>query len=198
MTLAGESALVARCVALCVVLMAALLPGQAEAKARSSAKPRTAADCPGARAQVSMANLPAASRATTCLLNLERARRGRGYLSASSSLAGAAKFHSKEMVRDVYFDHRDAQGRGVADRSRRAGYPMRFRWHIGENLAWGTRTMATPASVVERWMESPGHRANVLDPGFRVVGVGVEPGVPVEGAQGDGATFTAVFGSVRA
>lgn len=181
--------------------MAALLcglTGQAEANARPTAKPRTAADCPGARTQVSLANLPAARRATTCLLNIERARRGRGHLSASSRLAGAAKFHSKDMVREVYFDHRDAQGRGVADRSRRAGYPMRFRWHIGENLAWGTRAMATPASVVESWMASPGHRANVLDGGFRVVGVGVEPGVPVEGAPGDGATFTAVFGSARA
>ena len=57
-----------------------------------------------------------------------------------------------------------------------AGYRLRgVSYVVGENIAWGTYTLATPASIVSDWMHSEGHRANILDRGFRKTGMGVAP-----------------------
>jgi uncharacterized protein YkwD len=47
---------------------------------------------------------------------------------------------------------------------------------IGENLAWGVGRLSRARSIVRMWLASPGHRANLLDPGFRLVGVGAVRG----------------------
>jgi uncharacterized protein YkwD len=77
-----------------------------------------------------------------------------------------------------------------ADRIVAAGYP-RNGVSVGENLAWGEETAGTPA--VEGWMESPGHRANILRREFREVGIGLayEPPRPVSGRV---AVYTTNFG----
>jgi hypothetical protein len=69
----------------------------------------------------------------------------------------------------------------------------RGRWHVGENLAWGTLRRARPAAVVAAWLRSPSHRRIMLDPRYRVVGVGVVRGVPFPGPR-HGRTYTADFG----
>lgn len=67
-----------------------------------------------------------------------------------------------------YFSHTSQDGSGPGDRITDAGY----RWSTyGENIAKGQRT---PAAVMDSWMNSPGHRANILNCSFKELGVGVE------------------------
>ena len=69
----------------------------------------------------------------------------------------------------------------------------RGRWSVGENLAWGSGTQATPTSIVAAWMHSAGHRANLLAARFHVIGIGIVSGAPM-GSNG-GSTYTTDFGS---
>jgi len=64
---------------------------------------------------------------------------------------------------------------------------------IGENLAWGQAELATPRALVAAWMNSPGHRANVLGPRYAEVGLGFALGTPQDPTQG--ATVTAEYGT---
>jgi uncharacterized protein YkwD len=66
---------------------------------------------------------------------------------------------------------------------------------MGENLAWGTAELATPAAIVEAWLRSPGHRDNVLRPRFREIGVGVLEAAPEVGWEGSSpVTYVHAFG----
>ena len=100
------------------------------------------------------------------------------------------------MVAQRFFDHQSPAGQDVVDRARDAGYVKpRRTWTVAENLAWGSGTLATPRSIVRQWMQSPGHRANVVKRAYREIGVGVVTGVPSD--RGAGATYTADFGVIR-
>jgi uncharacterized protein YkwD len=69
------------------------------------------------------------------------------------------------------------------------------RWTVGENLAWGTGTLATPRATVEAWMRSADHRANLLDRGFDDVGIGIATGAPTTLDDGEtGGTYVTDFG----
>ena len=83
------------------------------------------------------------------------------------------------MIRRRFFSHFGTKppGQTLEQRLRRVRYiRARRSWIVGENLAWGTRRMSTPARVHRAWMRSTGHRANILHPTFRDVGIGIEPG----------------------
>jgi uncharacterized protein YkwD len=67
-------------------------------------------------------------------------------------------------------------------------------WIVGENLAWGTGTYATPRAVVKAWMRSPAHRRNIMERRFRVIGIGVMRGTPIAGVE-QGMTYTTDLGS---
>jgi uncharacterized protein YkwD len=152
-----------------------------------------AAACEGADIRPSAGTVAEAREATVCLINEERTKRGLKPLEVDSRLQKAAKRHSDDMRKRRYFDHVSPAGRTDVHRAKAAGYG-RFR-SLGENLAWGTGVLATPRSIVRSWMGSAGHRRNILDPGFRDVGVGIALGAPVRGYSG-GATYTADFGSI--
>jgi uncharacterized protein YkwD len=101
------------------------------------------------------------------LVNQERAKAGCGALTNNSKLASAARAHSADMVAKGYFDHTTPSGVTAAQRITNVGY----RWSsMGENIAAGQRT---PADVMRAWMNSAGHRANILNCGFRNIGVGL-------------------------
>jgi uncharacterized protein YkwD len=134
-----------------------------------------------------------AARATLHALNRVRAAHGLHVLRRDPCLARAARAHSREMVKRRYFAHRSAAGAGLVARIARTGWLRhRRRWHVAENLAWGTGRLATPAAVVRAWMASPPHRRHILAPDLRVAGIGVVRGTPF---TADGATYTADFGS---
>jgi Cysteine-rich secretory protein family len=81
--------------------------------------------------------------------------------------------HSRQMVEKDYFSHASFTGESVGSRLGRFGYGKSV---YGENIAGGYGTPADPGRTFERWMDSAGHRANVLDGRFRRVGVGTYTG----------------------
>lgn len=102
--------------------------------------------------------------------NRERARAGLPPLAVDSLLVTAAQAHSADMVARDFYSHTAPDGSRPWDRATAAGSACRT---IGENIACGQRSAA---EVVEGWMNSPGHRANILEPGFTHIGVGFAGG----------------------
>ncbi|MEP6688791.1 MAG: CAP domain-containing protein [Gemmatimonadales bacterium] len=145
------------------------------------------------------ANLELVRAAVLCLHNAERARHGLPRLIENPRLRRAAARHTLHMVAAHFFDHTTPVGSTMVDRIRRTGYTSHTRgWSIGENIAWGTGRLATAAQINRSWMNSPGHRANILQRAFREIGIGIETGVPVRlSAAQTGATYTADFGVRR-
>ncbi len=107
------------------------------------------------------------------LVNVERAKAGCGALRSNAILLGVARAHSRDMGVKGYFDHNSQDGRSPFDRMRAAGYRGNL---MAENIAAGQRTAA---AVMSSWMNSPGHRANILNCGFKVIGMGA---VTVQGS----------------
>ncbi|MEU1332899.1 sigma-70 family RNA polymerase sigma factor [Streptomyces sp. NPDC005865] len=104
------------------------------------------------------------------LVNTERAKAGCGPVRSNAKLATAATNHSNDMAARDYFDHTSPDGKGPGDRITAAGY----RWSTyGENIARGQQS---PASVMDSWMNSSGHRANILNCDFKEIGVGIHNG----------------------
>jgi len=134
--------------------------------------------------------------ATLCLLNAERGRRGLKPLSANPQLEKAATNYSLAMVRESFFDHISPNGSTLLTRVRRGTRYLRGarRYALGENIAWGSGEYASPRETVKGWMESAGHKTNILDRRFRHIGIGIALGAP-EDAQGmPAATYTTKFG----
>ncbi|MQY03345.1 CAP domain-containing protein [Actinomadura macrotermitis] len=117
------------------------------------------------------------------LVNAQRAKNGCRPLTVNAKLGRAAQAHSADMAARHYFDHTSKDGRSPGDRITAAGY----RWiTYGENIAMGQQT---PASVMNAWMNSSGHRANILNCAFKEIGVGV--------ALSGGPYWTQDFGATR-
>ena len=148
--------------------------------------------CPGAFDVPTESNRWETERATLCLVNARRAEAGLPPLSSSETLARAALAHSEDMGQRHFFAHDAPDGTEPAERIVAAGY-SRAGVSVGENLAWGEETAGSPAEIVEGWMETPGHRANILRREFREVGIGLayEPPRPVSGRV---AVYTTNFG----
>jgi uncharacterized protein YkwD len=156
------------------------------------------AACAHTEVAASVEALAAMAEATLCLLNGERADHGLAPLAPNRRLAAAATAYAQDLVAGSYFSHTGRDGSGVVDRVERTGYlPPGVDWMLGENLAWGTGALATPASIMRAWMDSPGHRENILNPGFREIGVGVATGNP-SAPDGLGATYATEFGLIEA
>jgi uncharacterized protein YkwD len=159
-----------------------------------SAPAASAAGCAGADARPGQVSNGTLAAATRCLVNVQRAQRGLPRLRSNRRLALAARRHASDMARNNYFSHRSRSGATVFDRIRRTGYLRGARfWAIGENIAWGGGSRGTPREIVRAWMNSTGHRANVLDRDFRHLGLGVARGAPVPGVGG--ATYVNTFGA---
>jgi uncharacterized protein YkwD len=141
--------------------------------------------------------LEEAASATLCLINRERAERGRAPLHENSQLAWTASRYSREMVSRGFFAHTTPEGETFVDRVLASHYVTRDEgWALGETLAWGTGRYGTPTQIVVAWMHSPHHRAAMLERRFRRVGVGIATSVPVRRyADLAGASYTALFGS---
>ena len=100
------------------------------------------------------------------LVNAERAKYGLPALTYSSALAAGAKEKSADMAKNGYFSHTSPTYGSPFDRMKSRGISYRA---AGENIAMGYRT---PEAVVQAWMDSPGHRANILSGKFTEIGVG--------------------------
>jgi uncharacterized protein YkwD len=91
-------------------------------------------------------------------------------LSISRKLTDAAEDHARDMVRRKFFDHRGSNGSQPKDRVLRAGYQPRL---SGENIALGPESAE---EVVAGWLDSPGHCANIMEPRFQEIGIGLAIG----------------------
>jgi uncharacterized protein YkwD len=123
--------------------------------------------------------------------NAERRRHGLRPLRASGALGRAARRHVRDMVRRHYFGHVSRGGHDVVDRVSGTSYGRGARFAVQENLYWWSRHRS-PAAVLTAWMGSSVHRANILHPGFRQVGVATVMRSPY-GRRG--VTVVAVYGS---
>ena len=102
------------------------------------------------------------------LTNIIRAQNGLSPLSVSSQLQQAAQTQSENLAFQDFFSHTGLDGLQPWDRAENAGYNYRA---IGENIAAGQRT---PAEVVQAWVDSPSHLANILNPVFTEIGIGYQ------------------------
>jgi uncharacterized protein YkwD len=110
-----------------------------------------------------------AERTLLTAINSARAAAGVPPLRATGSLTSAATWQSQVLAQAGYIDHTSPDGSTLIDRLTRA------RWHgstAGEDLA----VAASASDAVEMWMQSPGHRQNLLSPQFRTVGLGLARG----------------------
>ena len=151
-----------------------------------------AAACRGADAHPAQASVKQVRAATVCLVNAERRKHGRRALRVNAGLTLAGQRHARDMVRKRYFAHNSLAGRDFKARIARTGYLRGGSAVLGENLAWGSHGKATPRAIVRSWMASPGHRANMLQPKFREIGIGVVRASPR--GSNNAATYAAEFG----
>ena len=151
--------------------------------------------CSAPDAQPSASTLRETASSIRCLLNAERRSRGLRPLRSNSRLARAARLHSRDMVSKRYFSHDARDGRSMLDRIRAAGYlRARAAFTVGENIGWGSGSLASPRALVRAWMDSPPHRANILHRRYREIGIGLVLGAPSPGVSGAAVTATTNFG----
>jgi uncharacterized protein YkwD len=144
-------------------------------------------------------NLEAIDAATLCLVNQERARNGELPLRPNAQLEQAAQGHSEEMVEDDYFAHVAPSGLTPVARVEETGYlpNQQVGYTLGENIAWGTLQLSTPAAIVAAWIASPEHLANILFSAYRDTAIGVAPEAPASLAEGQpGAVYSQEFGVI--
>ena len=136
-----------------------------------------------------------ARKAVLCFVNRERQSRGLSGLDRSKKLQKAAQRHTEEMHGTGCFAH-ECPGEGdLTDRLGTVDYLTGglTRWVYAENVAWGFEDLGTPSAIVQAWMDSPPHRANILHGDFRDAGVGVEAGTP-SSKSAPGGIYTIDFG----
>ena len=150
-----------------------------------------AAGCPGSGAFPKPSEVETGRQAIICLLNAERAKHGLVPLRPHPLLELASQRHSDDMVRREYYAHETPDGVDPQMRMSAVGYSPPW---TGENLYTGTGVEATPVRAVKGWMESPGHRANILRPEFTEIGVGIAYESPKPEITNPGAVYTSNFG----
>jgi uncharacterized protein YkwD len=157
-------------------------------------KVKAAQECANTDVMPTAQNIELIRTAVRCLHNQIRAQHCLPLLKDNAKLRKAAARHAVDMVEEGFFDHASPDGDTFVDRILGAGYAKRKDgWSLGENLAWGTGDQSTPAGVMSAWMNSAGHKANILKRTYKEIGIGVRPGVPDD--SGVGATFTSEFGA---
>ena len=102
--------------------------------------------------------------------NRERVKVGARPLRANASLMKAAQIHAEDMAKRGYFAHKSPEGVEPWQRADQAGYRYNY---IGENIVLGAKT---PLAATQLWMNSPGHKANILEGKFVETGVGIATG----------------------
>lgn len=103
------------------------------------------------------------------LVNAQRLQHGMRPLVLDAKLSAAARSHSADMLQSGYFEHNSPHQTWDARVRSFTG----SRQLLAENLAYGSGSYATARSVIDQWMQSPEHRANVLRPGLHRIGIGI-------------------------
>jgi uncharacterized protein YkwD len=175
----------------CMALLSSLtLPAFARAQSR----------CAGAGLKPATSDETTIDRATLCLINRIRATHRLAPLHGNPTLGTVAASQVTTMIDLDYFA--DVRPGGQTPLALIAGtsYAHRAQVLIGQNIAWGTGSDASPSQIVAAWMASPPHRRNILTSEYRDAGVAVTPAVPSivdGGGASGGATYAMEFGVRR-
>ena len=152
--------------------------GAAKNDSTGAAKPRYSRPEPGSREDearpraTSRRILEIESLEQQCLDEVNRVRRRNGLqrLAFYEELLPVAREYSRRMAEQNFFSHDDPEGRSVKERVEDAAIKWRM---VGENLAYSNGYVNPVAASLHGWMNSPGHRANILAPDFNLTAVGV-------------------------
>jgi uncharacterized protein YkwD len=176
-----------------------LILGFAAIAALTAAPSASAATpCPNAGTLAGLTSFETYNDAVLCLLNGQRADAGLTPLTVNPGLSAAALGHSQSMRDNGYFGHDSPDGATFATRIAQTGFLSAARgWLIGENIAWGSLNLGTPRALMTAWMNSLEHRDNILEPGYREIGVGTVWGAPSNPIMPAAAIVTTDFGHVQ-
>jgi uncharacterized protein YkwD len=167
------------------VLTASLLAGVAPLAGAAPSEER--GRVPGSSADAVAAKVAAMERDVLDRTNGIRRDRGLRALGADPTLSRLAREHSCDMAREDLLSHTTPAGGDLLARLRAAGTPFEM---VGENVAQTSGVDRPVATVIQGWMDSPGHRRNILQPDFTHTGAGA--------CRGDGGYFfTQIFTRAR-
>jgi uncharacterized protein YkwD len=175
--------------ALALAVLAAAVPVGASARSDGDRVPAGVA-----AHQVSA--VPALQAEVLKAINRVRAGKGVAPLRLSRSLSTAALEHSRSMAAHGFFSHAAADGAAFWQRIKAMYGPKPSgRWSVGENLVWASPEL-TAREAVDLWMHSPPHRANLLAPAWREIGLGAVHALAASGVYErlDVTILTADFG----
>jgi uncharacterized protein YkwD len=136
--------------------------------------------------------LDQARAATLCLINRERAAHGLPGLVADARLTQASQRHSDDMGRRQFYAHENPDGVNPSGRVYAQGLPA-YGTTVAENIHWATGYRATPKRIVRDWMDSPGHRDNILRAEVSLIGVGIGFAAPDPEEHGRARVYTTDF-----
>ena len=153
--------------------------------------PATAAaqGCPDADRRAGEASQEALISALMCVTNATRAAAGLPPVAPQPRLAGAATAHATDMAARRFFSHASPEGKTLADRLDVVQWDGEGG---GEILAYGCGALQTPLQTVLGWLNSPSHRALLLDREYDLAGIGLAPGSP---SGCEGLTWAVVLGT---
>jgi uncharacterized protein YkwD len=139
-----------------------------------------------------------ARSAVLCLINRRRENHGLPRFKRHKRLQQAAQRHSERMEGGNCLAHQCYGEASLDARVRDVGYLVGSleSWMLAENVAWGLKHRGTPRAIVDAWMQSAAHRANILHGSFHDVGVGFADGTP-SNAHANGGVYTVDFGVRR-
>ncbi|WP_170332504.1 CAP domain-containing protein [Ruegeria arenilitoris] len=128
-----------------------------------------------------MSTASSIEREMLALINQERTSRGLEPLQLETRLNESSEDHSEWMLATDTFSHTGSGGSTATQRMEMAGFDFSGSWRSGENIAWQSERGAPGISddvqqLHQNLMNSPGHRANILNPDFKYIGIGVETG----------------------
>ncbi len=128
-----------------------------------------------------MSTASTVEREMLALINQERTSRGLEPLQLETRLNDSSEDHSSWMLDTDRFSHTGQGGSSATQRMQQAGFDLSGSWRTGENIAWQSERgepgiSDDVAQLHQNLMNSPGHRANILNPDFRYIGIGIETG----------------------
>jgi uncharacterized protein YkwD len=144
------------------------VPAAESAPAPVAAEPPASAPAPAVAPAAAEPAAPGVEDQVLALVNVQRATAGCGAVTADPALSALARAHSADMRDRDFFDHVNPDGLDPFERGSRAGVVVH-----AENIADG---QPDPAAVMDAWMHSAGHRANILDCDLTRLGAGVAEG----------------------
>lgn len=181
-----------------VLAISLLLAAAFCASLASSSADAAGGGCRSAKSSPSDLSKRQAAKSILCLINQERKSHGLRSVDRQGEQTKAARQHSRQMIRSTCFSHQCPGERELVSRMQHADYlPCNCYWGVGENLAYGEKSYGSPKSIMRAWMNSPEHRANILNGQYEHVGIGIVWGTPVGGASRGSATYTTDFGYRR-